>query len=202
MKNPPKHDPKNFPLRRRAVVKRLLARRGNLLVVAGLGSCAWDVAAAGDSPRDFPLWGAMGGAVSIALGLALARPQERVLCITGDGEMLMGITALTTIATLKPQNLAIAVLDNETYGETGGQPTATRAGADLAAIAHGAGMADCATVATARNLPDAIKALRRAPGPVFRVIKVRFEELPLIMPPKDGALLRDRFRRALGLGEG
>jgi len=112
-------------LDRRAVVKRLLFDRGDLLVVAGLGAPAWDVAAAGDHPLDFPLWGAMGGAAMVGLGLALAQPSRKVLVITGDGEMLMGLGSLATIGAQHPRNLRIIVLDNERYGETGQQHTHT-----------------------------------------------------------------------------
>ena len=106
-------------LRRREVVKDLLKGRKDLLVVAGLGSTAWDITAAGDHDLSFPLWGAMGQAAMIGLGLALAQPKRRVLVITGDGEMLMGIGSLATIGVQQPKNLTVAVIDNERYGETG-----------------------------------------------------------------------------------
>ena len=128
-----------FPLRRREVAARLLADAGDLLVVAGLGSTAWDVTAAGDRPLNFPLWGAMGGATMVGLGLALAQPERRVLVITGDGELLMGIGSLATIAVQRPPNLAIVVFDNERYGETGMQATHTAHGVDLAGVAAACG---------------------------------------------------------------
>ena len=84
-------DAQNFALRRRDIVPELLKGRGDMLVVAGLGSTAWDITAAGDHDLSFPLWGAMGGSVSIGIGLAIAQPKRRVLVITGDGEMLMGM---------------------------------------------------------------------------------------------------------------
>ncbi len=186
-----------FPLRRRAVVESLLAARGGLLVVAGLGASAWDVTAAGDNPLTFPLWGAMGGAVAMGLGLALARPDRRVLVITGDGEMLMGVGALATVAVQAPGNLAIAVLDNERYGETGMQETHTASGCDLAAMARAAGIASSETVRDEAALTPARLLLRQAPGPVFVVIKIRAETLPLVLPPRDGVVLKDRFRTAL-----
>src|SRR6266516_1126574 len=119
-------------LHRRQVVKTLLSERGDLLVVAGLGSTSWDITAAGDSPLNFPLWGAMGQAAMIGLGLALAQPKRRVLVVTGDGEMLMGLGSLATIGVRRPGNLSIVVLDNERYGETGMQKTHTAYGVDLA----------------------------------------------------------------------
>jgi len=189
-----------YPLRRRRVVETLLADRGDLLVVAGLGAPCWDVTAAGDHPLTFPLWGAMGSAALIGLGLALARPARRVLVITGDGEMLMGLGGLATIAVQAPQNLAIAVLDNERYGETGMQATHTAFGVDLAAVAAAAGLPVTGTVGDDAGLGAAVAELRGAQGPVFFTIKVRAEDLPLALPPRDGVHLKNRFRGAL-LGE-
>jgi thiamine pyrophosphate-dependent acetolactate synthase large subunit-like protein len=189
-----------YELRRRALVSALLKDAPDLIVVAGLGSAAWDITAAGDRDLNFPLWGAMGGAVSVGLGIALAQPQRRVIVVTGDGEMLMGLTALTTIAAMAPENLAVLVLDNETYGETGGQQTNTARGTDLAAMSKAAGIAQSWTVRDAPEAEEAVRRLRRDKGPLFCVAKVRFEELPLVLPPKDGVILRERFRKALGVG--
>jgi thiamine pyrophosphate-dependent acetolactate synthase large subunit-like protein len=186
-----------YPLRRRAVVKKLLAQRGDWLVVAGLGAPAWDVTAAGDEPLNFPLWGAMGGAVPLGLGLALAQPSRRVLVITGDGEMLMGLGSLATVAIQAPPNLAIVVLDNERYGETGMQLTHTAGSVDLAAVAAASGILVCSMVTDKKGLKSALPQIRKGIGPAFFNIKVRAENLPLVLPPKDGAYLKDRFRLAL-----
>lgn len=187
----------NYSLRRRAVVKSLLRRRGDMLVVAGLGAPAWDVTAAGDEPLNFPLWGAMGGAVPLGLGLALSQPARRVLVITGDGEMLMGFGSLATVAVQRPPNLAIVVLDNERYGETGMQLTHTAGSVDLAAVAAATGLPLCRTIIDDDELQTALPQIRHDPGPLFFNIKVRAERLPLVLPPKDGAYLKDRFRLAL-----
>ena len=186
-----------FPLRRRDVVQVLLAGRGDLLVIAGLGSPNWDATAAGDHPLTFPLWGAMGSAAMIGLGLALAQPERRVLVLTGDGEQLMALGALATIAVQRPPNLAIVVLDNERYGETGMQPTHTARGVDLAGIAAAAGFPVAGTIRAEGELEPARQVMRTEPGPIFYAIKVRAEPLPFVMPPKDGAYLKDRFRLAL-----
>ncbi|MDX1541160.1 MAG: thiamine pyrophosphate-dependent enzyme, partial [Geminicoccaceae bacterium] len=174
--------------------------RGDLLVIAGLGAPAWDATAAGDHPLTLPLWGAMGGAVMIGLGLALARPERRVLVLTGDGEMLMGLGSLATVAVQRPANLAIVVLDNERYGETGMQATHTAHGVDLAAAAAATGFEIAGTIRDQTTLETALPDILGAPGPTFHTIKVGADEHPLVLPPKDGASLKDRFRRAL-LGE-
>ena len=188
-------------LHRRDVVKTLLADRGGLHVVAGLGSTAWDCTAAGDHPLTFPMWGAMGCAAMMGLGLALAQPQRRVLVVTGDGEMLMGLGSLATIAVQKPENLSVVVIDNERYGETGMQETHTAYGVDLAAMARAAGFASGVLLRDAAGLSALRKAMREAAGPHFAQVKVAAERIPLVLPPREGALLKGRFRAAL-LGAG
>ncbi|MBT6094147.1 MAG: aldehyde dehydrogenase [Rhodospirillaceae bacterium] len=187
-----------FPLRRRAVAKQILDAGGDdLLIITGLGSTNWDFTAAGDCERIFPLWGAMGGAIPMALGLAMAQPEKRVLVATGDAETLMGVGSLATVAVQAPDNLAIAVFDNERYGETGMQATATAHKADLAAIARGSGIPVAATVTDQAELDAAMPVMLTQPGPSVTVIKIRAEPLPFVLPPKDGAYLKDRFRVAL-----
>jgi thiamine pyrophosphate-dependent acetolactate synthase large subunit-like protein len=190
-----------FALRRRELAKTLLADPGDLLVVAGLGSTAWDVTAAGDRPLNFPLWGAMGGAAMVGLGLALAQPERRVLVVTGDGELLMGMGSLATIASQRPANLALVVFDNERYGETGMQATHTAHGVDLAAVAAACGFPLTGILREANEVDAALPTIRSAPGPALYVAKVRAEPLPFALPPRDGAYLKDRFRQAL-LGAG
>jgi thiamine pyrophosphate-dependent acetolactate synthase large subunit-like protein len=185
------------PLQRRDVARALLKNRAGLLVVAGLGSTAWDITAVGDAPLNFPMWGAMGNAAMVGLGLALAQPKKRVLVITGDGEMLMGLGSLATIGVQRPRNLAVVVIDNERYGETGMQATHTAAGVDLATAALACGFASAALVRTAAELPALRKAIHGASGPVFAQVKVAAEKLPLVLPPREGVLLKTRFRRAL-----
>ncbi len=187
----------DYPLGRRAVVAALLHDRGDMLVVTGLGAASWDATAAGDHPLNFPLWGAMGGAAATGLGLALARPERRVLVITGDGEMLMGLGALAAIGIERPANLAVVVLDNERFGETGMQPTHTAGPVDLAGIAASAGWPVTGQIDDQAGFDATLAAIRSGDGPVFYAIKIKAEELPLVLPPKDGSHLKDRFRRAL-----
>ena len=187
-----------FTLRRRDVAKRLSEGfSNNVLVVTGLGSTNWDFTAAGDRDLTFPLWGAMGGAVPIGLGLALAKPEYRIVVATGDGEMLMGLGSLATVAGKSPKNMAIVVFDNEHYGETGMQASATAHKTNIEAIANGCGISVTGTVRNDEELNSAIPQILKEPGPSVFVIKVRAETLNFVLPPKDGSYLKDRFRRAL-----
>ncbi|HBT43079.1 MAG TPA: aldehyde dehydrogenase, partial [Rhodospirillaceae bacterium] len=130
----------NYELHRREVAKTLLKdRTDDFLVVTGLGSPNWDATNAGDHPLTFPLWGAMGGAATMGLGLATAQPTKRVMVMTGDGEMLMAMGSFATIAAQGVENLAIVVFDNERYGETGMQATHTAGPVDMAAVAKACG---------------------------------------------------------------
>ncbi len=186
-----------YPLRRREVVAALLADTEELLIVTGLGAPSWDAAAAGDRDRTFPLWGAMGGAVSMGLGLALARPQDRVLVLTGDGELLMGLGSLSTVGSQQPANLAVVVLDNERYGETGGQRTHTARHTDLAAVAAACGWPSTWTVSEQTAADELPARLWSERGPRLAVVKIAAANEPLVMPPRDGTWLKERFRRAL-----
>ena len=184
-------------LDRRAAAARLLRDRGDALVITGLGNPTYDVAAAGDVPLNFYLWAGMGGAAMAGLGLALAQPSRRVLVVTGDGEMLMGLGSLATIGAEKPANLAIVVLDNEHYGETGMQPAHTGRGVDLAGIAAASGFAPAITVRTSAELDALAGKVFTARGPLFAAVKVSTAPGPTSLPPRDGPYLRSRFREAL-----
>jgi len=184
-------------LDRRDCVKRLLIDRGDLLVVSGLGAPTYDVAAAGDSPLNFYLWGSMGSAAMIGLGLALARPKARVAVITGDGEMLMGLGSLATIGVKQPNNLAIVVLDNRHYGETGMQASHTNSGIDLVGIAKSCRFADTRVVTTENNLEEARALLHRGEGPIFLQAQVKAEEVPRVLPSRDGTQIKLRFMQAV-----
>ena len=186
-------------LDRRAVVASLLADRGDLLVVAGLGSSAYDAMAAGDHPRNFYLWGAMGGAAMVGLGLALARPDERIAVLTGDGEQLMGLGALATIGAAGAANFCLLVLDNRHFGETGMQPSHTAKGVDLVGMAKAAGFAWSISVTREDEVKELGERLQANEGPGFASILVRADEAPRILPPRDGVEIKNRFRRELGL---
>jgi thiamine pyrophosphate-dependent acetolactate synthase large subunit-like protein len=187
----------NALLHRRDVVNELLRARDDLLVIAGLGAPNWDISAAGDHPNNFPLWGAMGAASMMGLGLAMAQPKRKVLVITGDGEMLMSLGALATIAVEAPPNLTIAVLDNERFGETGMQKTHTAAGVDVGGLAAAAGIGTSRIVRTAAEVTEIRDLAHKASGPVFAQIKIDPEALVFVMPPADGGILTTRFRQSV-----
>ena len=184
-------------LERRDVVTAILKDRGDALVVTGLGSPTYDAYAAGDHDLNFYLWGGMGGAAMAGLGLALAQPKRRVLVITGDGEMLMGLGSLATIAVEAPKNLAIAVIDNGHYGETGMQRAHTGRGVDIAGMAKAAGFKSSTTVRSMSGLQQWLAAFHRKPGPVFGDIKVSAAPAPMALPVRDGTAIKHRFRTAL-----
>ncbi|BAC52073.1 bll6808 [Bradyrhizobium diazoefficiens USDA 110] len=138
-------------LDRRAAVAALLRNRKDTLVVAGLGSPTYDLHSVGDHDGNFYLWGAMGGAALIGLGLAQAQPGKRVLALTGDGEQLMGLGGLATIGVARPRNLDIVVIDNQHFGETGMQASHTGRGVDLTSIAMACGFAATGTADDCRG---------------------------------------------------
>lgn len=185
-------------LDRRAVVAELLRDRGDLLVVTGLGSASWDCLAAGDHDRNFYLWAAMGSAATVGFGLAMAQRSHSVLVLTGDGEMLMGLGALATIGQKLPPNLTIAVLDNGRYGETGLQTSHTGRGLELARVAAACNFHWTGVVEDMAAVADLRGRLHQKSGTAFATIKVKADELPRALPPRDGVYVKNRFRAALG----
>ena len=187
-------------LDRRRVVSALLVDRKEAFVVGGLGASTYDIAAAGDHARNFYLWGAMGGAVMIGLGLALAQPELPVAVITGDGEILMGMGSLATVGLQKPANLSIVVLDNECYGETGGQMSHTASSADLVGIARACGIPDARAIATMDEVEALAKAMQDvSAGPRFASVKIDSANLERVLSSRDGVFILNRLRGSLGL---
>jgi len=185
-------------LDRREFVARLLGSLPEALVVSGLGSPSYDLMAAGDRPRNFYLWGAMGGAASLGLGLALAQPRQAVVVLTGDGEQLMGLGSMATIGAKRPANLALVVLDNGRYGETGMQPSHTVLGTDLAAVARACGIAEARRIESLDAIEDLAAHIRERRGTLLAQAVIDREEPPRVLPPRDGIYLKNRFREALG----
>jgi thiamine pyrophosphate-dependent acetolactate synthase large subunit-like protein len=184
-------------LDRRELVRQLLVNRGDLLVVSGLGSATYDTAAAGDHPLNFYLWGAMGGTAMIGLGLALAQPERRVAVLTGDGDMLMGLGSLATIGVKQPKNFAIVVLDNAHYGETGMQASHTKAGIDLVAVALGCRFKHARAMSRIEEAADVRKLLHTGEGPILVSARISEEDVPRVLPIRDGHAIKQRFIAAL-----
>ena len=186
-------------LDRRRVVGSLLADRKDAIVVGGLGASTYDIAAAGDHDRNLYLWGAMGGAVMIGLGLALAQPKLPVVVITGDGEMLMGMGSLATVGLQKPANLTIVALDNEVYGETGGQASHTAATVDLVGVARSCGISDARAMATLAEIEAFAASMQDvSSGPRFANVKIDSANLERVLSSRDGTFIVNRMRGALG----
>ena len=183
-------------LERRKLVKDLLVERGDLMVVCGLGSPTYDVAAAGDHPLNFYLWAAMGGAAMIGLGLALAKPERRVAVITGDGEQLMGMGGLATIGVKQPHNLVVVVLDNGHYGETGMQASHTTGGVDLVAVAKACGFADGLTLTEEAGIARVRELMHKGKGPILVNARISNAETPRVLPMRDGHAIKTRFMQA------
>lgn len=182
---------------RRDFVRELLADRDGLVVVSGLGSATYDVAAAGDHPLNLYQWGGMGGTAMIALGLALARPDRRLAVITGDGDALMGLGSFATIGVKQPGNLSIVVLDNGHYGETGMQASHTQSGIDLIGIARSCRFAETRLVEDMRDTPEARRMLHQARGPILIQARIANDDVPRVLPTRDGHEMRLRFTQAL-----
>jgi thiamine pyrophosphate-dependent acetolactate synthase large subunit-like protein len=186
-------------LDRRVAIRALLAERGDLLVVTGLGSTTYDAASLGDDERNFYLWGAMGGAAMVGLGLAIARPDRPVLVVTGDGDTLMGLGALATVAVEAPPNLAIAVFDNGHYAETGMQPSHTFAAVSLTGVARSCGIEAVFDIADEAALADFARRMQTKERTLFARVAIHADEPPRVLPPRDGVQLKNRFRRASGV---
>ncbi|MFO1166764.1 MAG: thiamine pyrophosphate-dependent enzyme [Rhodoblastus sp.] len=190
-------------LDRREAVGRLLANRSpDLLVVTGLGSPTYDAMAAGDSDRNFYLWGAMGGAAMVGLGLAKAQPQKAVLVLTGDGEAMMGLGSLATIAVQRPTNLSVVVLDNGRFGETGMQASHTGLGVEIDRVAASLGFAWTESIDDLAAIDRLRERIAAREGAGLAVVRIKAENPPRVLPSRDCVHLKTRFRAALGFQPG
>ncbi len=186
-------------IERRAFVKELIGLCPEALGVGGLGSSTYDMFAAGDRDQNFYLWGAMGGAAAIGLGLALAQPNKSVLVITGDGEQLMGMGALATINAQQPKNLTIVVLDNGHFGETGMQHSHSSLGTDLTAVAQACGISTAYKIKDGSDIKQIQQNVLARAGVAFAQVYVKADDLPRALPSRDGVYIKNRFRQTLGL---
>src|SRR5258705_10171111 len=191
-----------FILDRREAVPKLIGRHEDFLFVTGLAGTARDIAAlTHDGAHIYTMAGAMGGACMIGFGLALARPDKRVLVATGDGELLMNIGALATIAVLNPPNLSIVCVDNGHYGETGYQKSHTSLGVDLEKIASGSGIKRTLTIEKESEIAAGARLIREGNASSFVLLRVKPTEPPAYKRDLDPATTRTRFRAA-NLGPG
>jgi thiamine pyrophosphate-dependent acetolactate synthase large subunit-like protein len=186
-------------LNRREVVKALMSACPDALVIAGLGSSAYDLFAAGDRDLNFYLWGAMGGAASIGLGLALAQPSKSVIVLTGDGEQLMGLGSLATVGAHQPKNFTIVVLDNGHYGETGMQQSHTSLGTNFTAVASACGITWTMDISDMNQLSSLAERINAKQACGLACVGVSPDDLPRALPNRDAVFLKNRFRSALGL---
>ena len=177
---------------------KLLAGRQKLLIVTGLGSASYDVMAAGDHENNYYLWAAMGSAAMVGAGLATAKPDHAVAVITGDGEMLMGFGSIATIALRRLSNLAIIVLDNGHYGETGMQVSHAGLGIKLEQVADCCGFEWTQEIRDMAGVEELRKRINKRAGSTFATVKIRPENPPRVLPPRDGVFIKNRFRAALG----
>ncbi|MGH7264939.1 MAG: thiamine pyrophosphate-dependent enzyme [Candidatus Rokuibacteriota bacterium] len=181
---------------RAGATRRLVERLRDEVVVANLGQATLDLHRFGDRPRNCYTFGAMGQCSAIALGIALARPDVRVVCLDGDGSLLMNLGVLCTIATLAPRNYALVIWDNQAHVTTGGQPTATAHRSSLAGLARGAGIERVLEPRDEAALAAAMDRMLSEDGPFVVPVKVDADR-------SEGALRRDpiayklRFMEAL-----
>ena len=200
MNTPQTHQPSALgTIDRREFVAQLLSQTPDALVITGLGSPTYDVYASGDTDRYFYLWGAMGGALPLGLGLALAQPNRPVLVITGDGEQLMGMGAMATAAAQNPNNLSVVVLDNGHFGETGMQRSHTSLGTRLVDVAKACGILRSKEIFQMADIRPLALDINAMQGPLFAQIHIRQEDLPRQLPTRDGTFLKNRMRQSLGL---
>ncbi len=185
-------------LERREVVAHLLEQRKDALVVTGLGAPSYDVMAAGDHDNNFYLWGAMGGAAMVGLGLALSQRERPVLVFTGDGEQLMGMGGLATIGVTRPDNLVLIVLNNEHYGETGMQRSHVGRGVDLVAVAAACGIASSQRITNEVEINDLCVNMHKRAGAIYAEVMIEADEPERVLPPRDGVFVKNRFRKSLG----
>ncbi|MEJ1975429.1 MAG: thiamine pyrophosphate-dependent enzyme [Acetobacteraceae bacterium] len=185
---------------RREALAALLKERGDMLIVTGLGSASYDLHSLGDHDANYYLWGAMGGAALVGLGIAQAQPSRKVVVLTGDGEQLMGMGGLATIGVAGPPNLTVVVIDNGHFGETGLQQSHTDHGVDLTRVALACGFESARRVTLLSEMDDVRAELAEdATGPRMLLLQVKAENLPRSLPIRDAVHVKNRFRMHLGL---
>ncbi len=183
-------------LTRSQATKLLLGKITDQPILGGIGGPTYDLYGAGDRDRNLYTWGSMGQISSMGLGLAIARPDLKVIVLDGDGSLLMNLGSLATIARKAPPNLVHIVWDDEVYETTGRQPTHTKAGTDLTGIARAAGIPKAAAVDDEVGFAPAVDQALAGPGPWFIAVKV-IPEKGMARPPRDPIFFKYRFMRAI-----
>ena len=185
-------------LDRKQAVPAIVGDPSDLLIVYGLAGASKDIAhLTNDGDNIFTMAGAMGGATAMGLGLALARPDKRVLVVTGDGELLMNVGTLATVGIMKPSNLSILCVDNGHYGETGYQESHTQRGVDLEVIAQGSAIPVTRTVTREDQIEEAAQILRNSNSSSFVLLRVSTEPPPAVKRSMDASERKSAFRRGL-----
>jgi thiamine pyrophosphate-dependent acetolactate synthase large subunit-like protein len=184
-------------MNRSDLTRRLVARlKHDEAVIGGIGHTHFDLWAAGQRPQNFYMLGSMGLAIPIALGVAIAQPQRRVIALEGDGSLLMQLGVLGTVASVQPKNLVMVVWDNGVYQITGGQPTLTSTTVDLVAIAKGAGLAHSAWAADEAHFESLMDQALAGDGPQFICARTD-QQPPAGVTERDAAKIRGRFMDAM-----
>ena len=185
-------------LDRKDAVPAIVGNPDDFLIICGLAGASKDIAhLTNDGDNIFTMAGAMGGATAMGLGLALSRPDKKVLVVTGDGELLMNVGTLATVGILKPANLSILCVDNGHYGETGYQESHTQRGVDLDLIAQGSAIPITRTIDREDQMVEAKQLLRDSNGTTFILLRVNTEPPPSIKRSMDATERKIAFRRAL-----
>jgi thiamine pyrophosphate-dependent acetolactate synthase large subunit-like protein len=182
---------------RRTLLLQLFPNFDEWLFVSGLAGASKDAAAlTNDGSNLYTMAGAMGAAVATGLGMAMSAPDRKVAVINGDGEMLMGIGSLVTVAAAQPKNLTIVCEDNAMHGETGKQTGHTSVSANLETIAQGAGISSTLTISEPSQIADAIAFMEEMPGPRFIVVRVLPTDACDFKRDMDMSACRVRFRQS------
>ena len=186
-------------LDRKVALPKLIGDTNRFLIISGLAGPAKDIGyLTQESPNTFLFGGAMGGAMPTALGLAVSRPTDRVLCVTGDGDLLMSMGSLATIAIVKPKNLIIICIDNGLYQETGGQRSHTGLGVNLSKVAEGCGIPNVFSIVNEQELNKGSLLIdNNLDGPIFILLKVSEEKPPQYSRNWNASEEKVKFRKNL-----
>ena len=186
-------------LNRKDAIPKLIGDSNRFLIISGLAGPAKDIGfLTKESANTFLFGGAMGGALPTSLGLAMARPKDRVMCVSGDGDILMSVGSLATIGSLKPRNLIIICVDNSLYQETGGQKSHTGLGVDLETVSQGCGFPITLSITNEEELLKGSTIIdNELEGPIFILLKVNETKPPQYSRNFNASQAKIKFRQNL-----